>query len=204
MKRGKGYSRIPYKELGNGLLSSGAFLGAYMVAGYPLLASAAIGGGCYMAYRLLFGTDPGREEVWKGLAPSAAQRAMAQLAKARADMEEIKKLNRLIPAADLSEKLDALEETGLKIVALLEDEPKDIARASRFIDVYLAGAVSVSRKFAEIQQHMADEKMNAQYHDFLEEMVDTFKKQHDALLQDDVLDLDVEIEVLKKRMRIEP
>jgi len=184
------------------VISSGAFLVA-LSAGYPVLASALIGGACYVGYRMTIGTDVNPEDIWKDLDKLTAQRVMEQIDKARRNMKEIREINKQIPAKDLSDKLNILEEKGNKIVELLINEPKDVKRATRFIDVYLAGAVSVSRKFADVQQHLNDEDIHRQYHDFLEEMIDTFGKQHAALLDDDVLDLDVEIEVLQKRMRVE-
>jgi len=199
----KKYNHVPFKEIGNGTLASGVFLGAYFLAGYTLGISALMGGACYVAYRLMFGTDLSRDELWQGLDELTAKKTIKKLAVAREQMEKIRKINDDIPAKDLSDRLDTLEETGRQIIALFEKDPSDIGRSKRFIEVYLKGSVSVSRKFADLHQHTDDEKVRSSYSEFLDEMIKAFEKQHHALLDDDVLDLDIEIEVLKKRMRSE-
>lgn len=196
-------SRIPYKEIGNGLLSSGVFLSSYLLGGYTLGISVLVGGACYVGYRLLFGTDLEAADLWKGLDSASAQHAVEQITKARLHIAEIKALNEAIPSESLSEKLQTLEVIGDKIIMLFEEDPKNIRRSKRFVDVYLGGAVSVSRKFVELHQRTDNAKLHAQYESFLSDTVRTFDKQYRALLDDDMVDIDVEIEVLKKRMRSE-
>lgn len=203
LAKSKEYNHIPIKEIGNGTLASGVFLGAYFLGGFTLGMSAVLGGASYVAYRLFFGTDLSTDELWKGLDELAAKKAIAKLAVARRQMTKIREINDKIPAEDISGKLDRLEKIGKKIITLFERDPNDIERSKRFIEVYLKGSVSVSEKFADLHQHIDDSEIHAQYHQFLDEMVSAFEKQHDALLDDDVLDLDVEIEVLRRRMKSE-
>jgi 5-bromo-4-chloroindolyl phosphate hydrolysis protein len=199
----KEYNHIPIKEIGNGTLASGVFLGAYFLGGFTLGVSALLGGASYVAYRLLFGTDLSRDELWKGLDELAAKKAIRKLTVARRQMTKIREINDKIPAEDISGKLERLEKIGKKIITLFERDPSDIERSKRFIEVYLKGSVSVSEKFADLHQHIDDSDVHEQYHEFLDEMISAFKKQHNALLDDDVLDLDVEIEVLRRRMKTE-
>lgn len=199
----KQFSRIPIKEIGNGLLSSGIFLSSYILGGYSLGLSVLLGAGCYAGYRLLFGTDLSKEDIWKDLDISTAEIALSQITKARAYMREIQELNEAIPSESLTEKLNKLEELGLKIIELFEQDPRDISRSKRFIEVYLSGSVSVSRKFAELHQKTNNDELHQQYEDFLKDMVNTFEKQYHALLDHDLIDLDVEIDVLKQRMKSE-
>ena len=197
------FSHIPFKEIGNGLLSSGAFLSAYILGGYTLGAAVAIGGACYIGYRLLFGTDLSKEDLWQDLGGLAAERALKRITKARKLMAAINEINHTIPDEHLSVKLDRLEDTGHKIIELFEKDPGNLKRSKRFIEVYLDGAVSVSRKYAELHLKAHNEEMHENYKEFLKEMVKAFDKQYHALLHDDMIDLDVEIEVLKRRMKSE-
>jgi len=154
-----------------------------------------------LGYRLLFGTDLSKEDLWRDMDALSAQRAIEQITLARGYIKEVSVLNDEIPHEGLSDYLDKLEKTGHKIIELFEHDPSDIRRSKRFIEVYLSGAVSVSRKYAHLHQKTNNEDVHKQYENFLKEMVNVFDKQYHALLDDDIFDIDVEIEVLKKRMQ---
>ncbi len=203
MSKIKKFSHIPYKEIGNGVLSSGVFLSSYFLGGYTLGMSIIFGGICYAGYRLFFGTDLSKEDLWKDMDGLAAQHALEQLTKARDYMAEIQKINKDIPSRNLTIKLDKLEEIGQDIILLFEQDPKELRRSRRFIDVYLSGAVSVSRQFATLHARTDDVEVYMQYREFLNEMINAFDKHYHALLDDDRVSLDVEIEVLKKRLKTE-
>lgn len=203
MSLGKNISHIPVKEIGNGLLSSGVFLASYALGGYSLGLSVILGGACYAGYRLLFGTDLSHEDLWKDIKGASARRAIEQITKARLYMTEIKQINEEIPCETLTAQLSLLEDWGSKIIELFERDPRNIRKSKRFIDIYLEGAVSVSQKFAYLYQKLESDNLRKQYEAFLKEMVSAFEKQYRALLDDDIIDLDVEIDVLKQRLKTE-
>ena len=203
MSLGKNISHIPFKEIGNGMLSSGVFLASYALGGYSLGLSVILGSACYAGYRLLFGTDLTHEDLWKDIKGSAARRAVEQITKARLFMTDIKRINNDIPCETLTAQLNELEKHGNNIIELFEKDPRNIKKSKRFIDIYLEGAVSVSNKFAYLYQKLESDTLPKQYEEFLKEMVSAFEKQYRAILDDDVIDLDVEIDVLKQRLKTE-
>lgn len=203
MSLGKNISKYPVKEIGNGLLSSGVFLASFALGGFSLGLSIILSGACYVGYRMLFGTDLSHEDLWKDIKGASARRAIEQITKARLFMTDIQKINHEIPCATLTAQLDALEEQGRNIIELFEKDPRNIKKSKRFVDIYLEGAVSVSKQFAYLYQRKESDKLRTQYEDFLKEMVFAFEKQYTALLEDDLINLDVEIDVLKSRLKTE-
>ena len=203
MSLGKKISSVPVKEIGNGLLSSSVFLASYALGGYSLGLSVLLGGAFYAGYRLLFGTDLTHEDLWKDIKGASARRAVEQITKARLYMADIKRINDEIPCETLTAQLNELEEHGRNIIELFEKDPRNIKKSKRFIDIYLEGAVSVSQKFAYLYQKLESDNLRNQYEGFLKEMVLAFEKQYHAILDDDIIDLDVEIDVLKRRLKTE-
>lgn len=140
-------------------------------------------------------------DPWKGRNISANLKSRVDAA--RSLVERIKSANHRIPSPELSAALDTLYNKGQRIIGLLEAEPILVRRSDRFLTVYLDGAARVSEKYADIHRETDSVDLDQSYQDFLDRTIRTFDQQHAALIADDVLDLDIEIEVLQKRMASE-
>jgi hypothetical protein len=195
-----GYSVIPWREIGNGLLSSAVFLLAFYGARMGLPEAAATGAVTWLGYRLTFGTDLTLAEFYadvKGLPPEVVNQLMNS---ARNALERIRKANEAIPDRSLTALLKDITDQGEDILRQLQEDPAKLPQARRFLTVYLDGTAEVSEKFATIGRQTEKVELGQSYMEFLEQTKDTFAKQKKALLADDEFNLDVEIDVLKKRM----
>ncbi len=193
--------RMPWvvRALGVGLCAGGP-AAAMLSAGSQLttvllLAAAAYGCAAAAAFRMP-APDP-----WKGRNVSANLKE--RINAARRLVERIRHANRRIPSPELSEALDTLYDKGQRIIGLLEAQPVLVRRSVRFLTVYLDGAARVSEKYADIHRETDSVDLDQNYREFLDRTIRTFDQQHEALIADDVLDLDIEIEVLRKRMTSE-
>lgn len=187
------------RALGVGLCAGGP-AAAMLSAGSQLttvllLAAAAYGCAAAAAFRMP-APDP-----WKGRNVSANLKE--RINAARRLVERIRHANRRIPSPELSEALDTLYDKGQRIIGLLEAQPVLVRRSVRFLTVYLDGAARVSEKYADIHRETDSVDLDQNYREFLDRTIRTFDQQHEALIADDVLDLDIEIEVLRKRMTSE-
>lgn len=137
-------------------------------------------------------------DPWKGR--NVSESLKARIESARTVVERIRTANHRIPSPELSAALDSLYAKGQRIIGLLEAQPVLVRRSDRFLTVYLDGAARVSEKYADIHRQTDSVELDESYREFLDRTIRTFDQQHEALIADDVLDLDVEIEVLQKRM----
>lgn len=132
---------------------------------------------------------------------------------AQALKEGQEKLSRLraysskIQHREIKLKADSICETTGKILADIRKDPKDYKNARQFLTYYLDATQKILQRYVEISTHGAS---SAEIQDVLRKVENTlstidaaFKKQLAKLMEDDVLDLDTEITVLKRTIEME-
>ncbi|MBN2432714.1 MAG: 5-bromo-4-chloroindolyl phosphate hydrolysis family protein [Acidobacteria bacterium] len=102
---------------------------------------------------------------------------------------------------------DAVIEIVIKILEDLKKDPKDIKIARSFLDYYLDTTINILRRYVDLSEHKQYspdiQRSLAKVETMLGTIRRAFEKQLARLLADDVLDLDVELEVLEKSIRME-
>jgi hypothetical protein len=86
------------------------------------------------------------------------------------------------------------------MIKMVEEDPRDLSRAKRYLNVYLKGAEEATRKYAENHQRLNDPKIREDYLALLADLDASFGRGRETLLLDDRTDLEVEIEVLRDRL----
>lgn len=190
--------RMPWyvKALGAGFCAGG-LAAAMLAVGGQVPSAALIGALAYVCARgaAIRAASP---DPWKGR--NVSESLKKRIDSARSVVERIRTANHRIPSPELSAALDSLYAKGQRIIGLLEAQPVLVRRSDRFLTVYLDGAARVSEKYADIHRQTDSVELDESYREFLDRTIRTFDQQHEALIADDVLDLDIEIEVLRKRM----
>ena len=103
---------------------------------------------------------------------------------------------------------------GLEICKLADaifddfkEDPKDIKSARKFINYYLDATISIITKYKNLHNSKVDSEEARNAIEKSEETLDTikaaFEKQLQKLLENDVMDLDTEIELLQKTLKME-
>jgi hypothetical protein len=87
-----------------------------------------------------------------------------------------------------------------EMIRLVERDPRDLARARRYLGVYLTGAEEATRKYAENRERLDDPKLHGEYLALLTDLEGSFARGREMLLVDNRTDLEVEIEVLRERL----
>jgi len=147
------------------------------------------------AHVLAFGIDPLRP---KGLTSNIAQyeleRVTDALDKAEAKLQSIEKL------AHKLHKVTRLNAEVRDMIKMVEQDPRDLSRARRYLGVYLKGAEDATRKYSDNHERLNDPKLRQDYLDLLGDLEGSFSRGKETLLLDDRTDLEVEIEVLRERL----
>ncbi|MEO0973137.1 MAG: 5-bromo-4-chloroindolyl phosphate hydrolysis family protein [Pseudomonadota bacterium] len=132
--------------------------------------------------------------------PKTAQR---QLAQARTQISGLEDLARRVQQPALTAQLEAISAEASEIVAMLEAEPRDVAKTRRFLSVYLQGALQVGERYERTALKHGVTSLEQNFVEVLETIQQAFREQRERLIANDVLDLDVQIEVLRRRLELE-
>mgnify|MGYP006185157725 CR=1 FL=1 len=104
---------------------------------------------------------------------------------------------------DRAEKRDEIIAAARTLFRTIEGDPGDLTAARKYLSVYLMGARDATVKFVDFYAQSRDAKARADYEALLTDLETTFAARSQALLASNSGDLDVEIQVLRERLRYE-
>lgn len=196
-------SGVPYKVVGGLVIAGATFLTAWIAGRIPLFTSIAVALGALLGFFLTYGVDArGEKGVGDNSGVSAAEVAEA-LQEARAKLGAIEEAAKKLAGAtafELRQKLRNIVGAANKVLGLIEEDPRDLRRARKFLNVYLDGAKNVTENYAATSAKAPSPELEARFRGLLDDMQKTFDEQRQKLLENDTLDLDAQIEVLKTRL----
>lgn len=166
--------------------------------GHGLFGAVAFGGLAGLAHVASFGLDPMRR---KGMDDAAGDRIARALDEAEQMVREIATAAARIGDGGLERRVERLCDQAREVFRTVEADPRDLSRARRFLNVYLLGLRDATAKFAGLYGRSRDPEARAQYEALLGDLETSFAAQRDSLLIENRSDLDVEIEVLRDRLR---
>ncbi|MDR9394351.1 MAG: 5-bromo-4-chloroindolyl phosphate hydrolysis family protein, partial [Roseovarius sp.] len=85
----------------------------------------------------------------------------------------------------------------------VEDDPRDLTAARRYLGVYLMGARDATEKFADVYARSGDAAARSDYLMLLDDLEKNFVAKTRAMMEDSTTDLEVEIGVLRDRLQRE-
>jgi 5-bromo-4-chloroindolyl phosphate hydrolysis protein len=199
-------SPTPWKlmgALGAGVAAAAISIGSGDDRGMTLVFGALVAGACVVTY----GLDPRAD---RSALEAAAERAGVKSSDVIDALEEAHRKVRGIEDAaqgfhsrELKARLDRICQQARTILGQLEQDPKNLTRARRFLVTYLDGTRDVVAKYAAQQRDLADTALAENFRRVLTTIDQVFAEQEEVLKQDDKLDLEVQIEVLETQLKRE-
>lgn len=158
---------------------------------------AALGAGLHLA---AFGLDPLSDKGAEGVDEFQTARVARVVDEAEAYLKAMSEA--ILRAGDrqLEGKVEAFKATAREMCRQVEEDPRDLTAARKYLVVYLMGARDATVKFADLYARSRDAKARADYVALLDDLSANFTARSQAMLLDDRSDLDVEIEVLRDRL----
>ncbi len=172
---------------------------AGLVQGSPVQAAiyAALGAGLHL---FSFGPDPLRNKSTEGVDAFQTDRVARVVGEAEAQLSAMQEAIGPLRDRALLARVERFQTTARDMFRVVEEDPRDLTAARKFLSVYLRGAREASVKFAELYTRRQDRSARADYEALLDDLEQNFAAKTTALLQDNRTDLDVEIEVLRDRL----
>jgi hypothetical protein len=100
----------------------------------------------------------------------------------------------------LEARVERFQATARDLIRTVEEDPRDLTAARRYLTVYLLGARDATGIFADIHARTRDPKARADYLALLDDLEKNFAARTARMLLDERSDLTVEIDVLRERL----
>lgn len=194
---------IPRKMFASILTGVGVAIAAYFGWPQPVFTSVAFGAIAGLAHAFSFGTDPMKKKGMAGLSEFDAQRVAKAVDKAEAMLKDTIDASKRFNDRKLEGRVESMAANARKMFRAVEEDPRDLTGARKFMGVYLKGARDATLKFADLYSKKRDTAARSDYEALLTDLEATFAKQSEVMLLEDRTDLDVEIEVLRDRLKQE-
>ena len=196
-------------------LAAGAF--AWLFWPHGLIATVLFAVVGYVATRVIMFPKPGSPAIRRigpGTNPAALEGTGIDpkeldeaLRNGRADCNSLQNLAFRITRQEVRRKVEAIADVAYRIVEDVKKDPKDLRAARQFFGYYLGACVKVVSSYVELSvRPVQDEETKAacaKVEAELETIRGAFEKQLATLQENNLIDLDVELSVLKNTIRME-
>ncbi len=150
-----------------------------------------------------FGPDPLRDKGMEGIDAFQTERATRAVEEAETSLGAMLEAIRRSNDRALLRRVEAFAANIRPLFRAVENDPRRLTAARRYLSIYLTGARDATEKFADLYARSRDAGARAEYEALLDDLENRFALRREALLADDRTDLDIEIEVLRERLERE-
>lgn len=193
---------LPRKVVGAVLTGAGLALGGVITDQglvYPFLYTL-VGAGLHLG---AFGVDPMADKGMDGVDAFQTGRVAHAVAEGEAHLKGMQ--DAILRARDrsLERRVQQFVTVARGLFRTVEADPGDLTAARKYLVVYLMGARDATVKFADHYAQTRDASARADYEALLADLETTFAQKTTAFLSNNRTDLDVEIAVLRDRLKLD-
>jgi 5-bromo-4-chloroindolyl phosphate hydrolysis protein len=166
---------------------------------YPVL-YALVGAGLHLG---AFGLDPMADKGMEGVDAFQTGRVANAVEEGEKYLAGMK--DAILRARDraLERRVDQFTAAARTLFRTIEADPGDLTAARKYMSVYLMGARDATVKFADHYAQNRDTSARADYEALLADLETTFAEKTKTFLTNSRSDLDVEISVLRDRLKLD-
>jgi 5-bromo-4-chloroindolyl phosphate hydrolysis protein len=150
-----------------------------------------------------FGPDPLKNKGTEGMNDYQTDRVARVVDEAERHLAAMRDAIRRARVPALERRVEDFIDTARGMFRVVEEDPRDLTSARRFLGVYLLGARDATVQFADLYARSQNEAARTDYEALLNDLESSFSQKTEKLLLDDKSTLDVEIEVLRDRLERE-
>ncbi|MXQ06472.1 hypothetical protein GQ651_01290 [Alphaproteobacteria bacterium GH1-50] len=147
-----------------------------------------------------FGADPMRDKGAPGSDSFQNERVARAVDEAERHLAAMREAIGRAGVPALSRRVDAFARTAQAMFRAVEDDPRDLTGARRYLGVYLLGARDATIQFADLYAKSRNDEARRDYEALLDDLETSFSARTEKMMLDDKSSLDVEIEVLRERL----
>lgn len=193
---------IPRKIFSSVLTGVGTALAAYKSD--PTLVAPLIYGGAAVALHLTaFGLDPLSDKGVEGIDQFQQNRVARAVDEAESYLGAMSDAIRRAGDRRLETRVEQFQTVARDLFRTVEEDPRDLTAARKYLTVYLMGARDATVKFADIYVRSGDAQARTDYETLLDDLEQNFAARNRKMLLEDRSDLTIEIDVLRDRLQRE-
>ncbi len=193
---------IPRKMMASLLTGIGITIAAYTgdsgIIGSVLYGVAALG-----LHVAAFGIDPLTDKRMDGIDDFQQDRVARVVDKAEAHLKTMQEQIDILDDRKLTMRVATFQTVARKMIRTVEEDPRDLSGARKFLGIYLQGARDATTKFVDLYGRKPDTDARTNYEALLDDLETNFAARTDTLMRDDRSDMDIEINVLRDRLQRE-
>lgn len=201
--------KLPRKICGSVLTGLGLGFAAYSGSTLPEAPSLGLSGALIIPvvgaalHAFAFGIDPMRDKGMEGVDMFQTDRVARAVEQAETHLAGMRDAIKRAGDAKAEARVDRFQESVREMLRTVENDPRDLTAARKYLGIYLKGARDATVKFADIFARDRDAGARSDYMMLLTDLEENFVAKTRKLLEDDQTDLEIEIEVLRERLQRE-
>lgn len=190
---------LPRKMLASGLTGIGIALAA--VSGDNGITASVLYGIIATALHVAaFGIDPLRDKRMEGVDTFQQDRVARVVDEAEDYLNAMTSHIAQLGNRGLTNRVAGFQAVARKMIRTVEEDPRDLTAARRYLGVYLMGARDATVKFADLFKRTPTDDLRNDYEALLSDLETNFAAKTQTLLEGDRTDMDIEIKVLRDRL----
>lgn len=154
-------------------------------------------------HTMAFGTDPMKDKGLEGVDQFQTDRVARAVEGAEQHLAAMGDAIKRAQDRTLSARVERFQTTARDLFRTVEEDPRDLTAARKYLSVYLKGARDATVKFADIYARAPNPTARTDYENLLTDLEENFAARTQKMLLDDRSDLTIEIEVLRERLQRE-
>ena len=193
---------FPRKIFASVLTGIGVALAAYK-SDPGLIAPVIFGVVAAALHTTAFGIDPLKNKGMEGVDTHQQDRVARVVDEAERHLSAMTDAIKRAGDRQMEARVERFQDTAREMFRTVEEDPRDLTGARKYLGVYLLGARDATAKFADIYARTRDAQARADYAQLLDDLEKSFSARTRKMLLEDRSDLTVEIEVLRERLERE-
>jgi len=191
----------PYKSIAALLLGIATFFSASIAGGESFLIAIFLAVIAMIGYVLYYGLDP-RTDKLENIGDVSAELVLKTLKDAKTKISGIEShINNDFKDLVLKDKLSLATKKAEHIIQTIQEDPKDIRVARKFLLVYLDGLEKVTNSYMAMEEEEIKGETKEKLHQLLNDIEIKFDKELARLKKNNEFDLDVNIDVLQQQIK---
>jgi 5-bromo-4-chloroindolyl phosphate hydrolysis protein len=191
--------KVPYKMIAGYLLGGSTFFTAMVAGSQGFMNSAFLAIIATVGYYLFYGFDP-KSDKFNNLGDVSSEFVLETIKEAKDKLSFIENDMKEINDTVLYEKLNIAVSKAKNIIQTIQEDPKDVRVARKFLIVYLDGIAKVTDSYTALDETDISTDTKTRLHSLMDDVEKKFDKELKRLKNNNEFDLDVHIDVLKEQI----